>query len=114
MLLTDCLADLMGGAERQIYELAKALDKDKFNITIASLECVGQAPRHLIEGIGCRFVDFRVKRIYGLSGFIQGSVSGAFCDEKNPYPANLPFQLRYLGSIPRPFGRRKNDHFQPP
>lgn len=72
ILLTDCLADLMGGAERQIYELAKALDKDKFNITIASLECVGQAPRHLIEEIGCRFVDFRVKRIYGLSGFIQG------------------------------------------
>ena len=72
MLLTDCLADLMGGAERQIYELAKALDKDKFNITIASLECVGQAPRHLIEGIGCRFVDFKVKRIYGLSGFTQG------------------------------------------
>ena len=28
VLLTDCLADLMGGAERQIYELAKALDKD--------------------------------------------------------------------------------------
>lgn len=72
MFLTDCLADLMGGAERQIYELAKALDKDKFNITIASLECVGVAPRHLIEGIGCRFADFRVKRIYGLSGFIQG------------------------------------------
>lgn len=23
MFLTDCLADLMGGAERQIYELAK-------------------------------------------------------------------------------------------
>src|SRR3990167_7592508 len=72
ILLTDCLADLTGGAERQIYELAKGLDKDKFNVTIASLECVGQAPRHLIEGIGCRFVDFRVKRIYGLSGFIQG------------------------------------------
>lgn len=72
MLLTDCLADLTGGAERQIYELAKALDKDKFNITIASLECVGQAPRHLIEGIGCRLETFRVVRIYGLSGFIQG------------------------------------------
>ena len=72
ILLTDCLADLMGGAERQIYELAKALDKDKFSVTVASLECVGQAPRHLIEEIGCRFVDFRVKRIYGLSGFIQG------------------------------------------
>src|SRR3990167_6104996 len=72
ILLTYCLADLMGGAERQIYELAKGLDKDTFNVTVASLECVGQAPRHLIEEIGCRFIDFRVKRIYGLSGFIQG------------------------------------------
>jgi glycosyltransferase involved in cell wall biosynthesis len=72
LLLTDCLADLMGGAERQIYELAKGLDKGRYNVTIASLECVGQAPRHLIEAIHCRFVGFRVKRIYGLSGLIQG------------------------------------------
>ena len=72
ILLTDCLADLTGVAERQIYELAKALDKNKFNVTIASLECVGQAPRHLIEGIGCRLETFRVVRVYGLSGFIQG------------------------------------------
>jgi len=72
VLLTDCLANLMGGAERQIYELAKGLDKNKFDVTIASLECVGQTPRHLIEEIGCHFIDFRVKRIYGLSGLIQG------------------------------------------
>ncbi len=72
ILLTDCLADLTGGAERQIYELAKALDKDKFSVTVASLECVGQTPRHLIEGIGCRLETFRVVRVYGLSGFIQG------------------------------------------
>ena len=72
ILLTDCLADLTGGAERQIYELAKGLDKDKFNVTVASLECVGQAPRQLVEGIGCRLETFRVVRVYGLSGFIQG------------------------------------------
>ena len=29
LLLTDCMADLMGGAERQIYELAKGLDKGR-------------------------------------------------------------------------------------
>ena len=72
ILLTDCLADLDCGAERQSQELAKSLDKDKFDVTIASLECVGKAPRHLIEEIGVRFVDFRVKRIYGISGIIQG------------------------------------------
>ena len=72
LLLTDCMADLMGGAERQIYELAKGLDKGRYNVTIASLECVGRAPRRLIEAIYCRFVDFRVKRIYGLSGMVQG------------------------------------------
>jgi len=72
VFLTDSLADLMGGAERQIYELAKALDKDKFNVTIASLECVGKAPRHTIEEIGCRYIELPVKRIYGLFGLIQG------------------------------------------
>jgi glycosyltransferase involved in cell wall biosynthesis len=72
VLLTDCLADLMGGAERQIYELAKGLDKSKYNVTVASLECVGRAPRHLIEEAGCRFIDFRVKRVYGISGLVQG------------------------------------------
>ena len=62
----------MGGAERQIFELSKRLDKDKFDVTVVSLECEGSAPGEIIESAGCRLFLFRVKRIYGLSGFIQG------------------------------------------
>ena len=72
LFLTDCLADLMGGAERQIYELARSSDKDRFQVTVASLECVGSAPADLFKELGCGFETFRVKRIYGLSGLIQG------------------------------------------
>ena len=45
VFLTDCLADLTGGAERQIFELANRLDKKTYSVTIASLECEGEAPR---------------------------------------------------------------------
>lgn len=72
VFLTDCLADLTGGAERQIFELAKRLDKEKYSVTIASLECEGAAPRQLIESIGCRLVTFPVKRIYSPAGIVQG------------------------------------------
>ena len=72
VLLTDCLADLEGGAEKQIFELAKGLNRDRYGVVIASLECLGNAPRERIEEAGCRLEIFPVKRIYGLSGFFQG------------------------------------------
>ncbi len=72
VLLTDCLAYLTGGAERQIFELCRGLDKDKYEIIVASLECVGPAPRDVIESVGVRLAPFPVKRIYGLSGLREG------------------------------------------
>lgn len=72
VLLTDCLASDTGGAERNILELASRLDKKKFNITIISLECEGEAPKEYIRSLGCEVLAFKVKRIYGFSGFIQG------------------------------------------
>ena len=72
VLLTDCIADLEGGAERQIFELAKRLDKNKYQVFVVSLESFGKAPRETIEAAGCRFFDFCVVRIYGWSGFCQG------------------------------------------
>lgn len=71
-LLADCLENFAGGAEKQIYELAKGLDKSRFRVTVISLDTQGQASREAIEAIGCEFVVFRVTRIYGLSGFVQG------------------------------------------
>jgi len=72
VLLTDCIADLQGGAEKQIYELARGLDKSAYEVHVASLDCTGQAPREIIESTGSRLHIFRVVRIYGLSGIIQG------------------------------------------
>jgi len=70
--VTDCLTHIHAGAERQIYELAKGIDKDRFRLTIVSLECGGTAPKELIEQTGCRLKAFPVKRIYGFSGVING------------------------------------------
>lgn len=72
VLLTDCLVHLAGGAEKQIFELVKGLDKSKYNVFVASLESYGQAPRDLIEAVGGHLEVFRVVRIYGLTGLIQG------------------------------------------
>jgi len=72
VLLTDCLEYLAGGAEKQIFELMRGLDKNKYEIHVASLECGGQAPQEIIEKTGSQLHVFRVERIYGLSGFIQG------------------------------------------
>jgi len=72
VLLCDCLSDLAGGAEKQIYELARGLDKNKYEVHIVSLDCGGQAPRGLIESTGSRLHIFRVVRIYGISGLIEG------------------------------------------
>jgi glycosyltransferase involved in cell wall biosynthesis len=72
LLLTDCLADLAGGAEKQIYELAKGLDKNIYEVHVVSLDCWGQAPKEIIEKTGSQLHIFRVVRVYGLSGFVQG------------------------------------------
>ena len=71
VLLVDCIKDLEGGAERQIFELAKGLDKEKFSVAVVSLECEGEAPKDIIESAGCRLATFPVRRIYGLSGILK-------------------------------------------
>lgn len=72
VFIADSIANLESGAEKQIYELAKRLDKGKFSITLASLDCIGTPPRKEIEAAGCRLEIFKVKKIYGFSGLIQG------------------------------------------
>jgi len=72
VLISDCIANLTGGAEKQIYELAKRLDKTKYKVTVISLDCLGQANGEWFTSIGCAYQRFRVVRIYGLSGLLQG------------------------------------------
>jgi len=72
VLVSDCIANLTGGAEKQIFELAKRLDKNKFDVTVISLDCLGQTSPEWFTSVGCHYHRFRVVRIYGLSGLIQG------------------------------------------
>lgn len=73
VLLTDCLVDsAAGGAERNVFELAKRLDKNKFTVTIASLECEGEGSGEYVESFGCQLATFKVKKIYSLSGIWEG------------------------------------------
>lgn len=73
VLLTDCLVDpAAGGAERNVFELAKRLDKNKFIVTIASLECEGEGSSEYVESYGCQLATFKVKKIYSLSGIWEG------------------------------------------
>ena len=72
VLLTDCLEDFAGGAEKQTYQLANGLDKNKYQISVISLDCQGKASPQTIQASGGHLFVFRVKRIYGLSGLIQG------------------------------------------
>lgn len=72
VLLTDCLFGLTGGAEKQIYELARGLDKEKFTVHVASLDTIDAATQRVLEDAGAKVKIFKVKRIYGLSGLWQG------------------------------------------
>lgn len=72
VLLTDCLGNITGGAEKQIFELSKRLPKDQYNVFVVSMEATGNTPEDLIRSIDCQLKIFRVIRIYGLSGLIQG------------------------------------------
>ncbi len=72
VFLTDCLETMAGGAEKQIFELTKRLDKSRFSVTVASLECQGQASPKVIESVGGKLRVFPVKRIYGVSGWREG------------------------------------------
>jgi glycosyltransferase involved in cell wall biosynthesis len=73
VFLTDCLvSNEAGGAERSIFELTKRINKQQFDVTIASLDWGGTAPQKHIESLGCRLAVFPVQRIYGLSGIREG------------------------------------------
>ncbi len=73
VLLTDCFSSVTaGGAERQIYELARRLNKSKHDVTIASLEMTAPSKRDTVDINGFKFILFPLRRIYGISGFVQG------------------------------------------
>ncbi len=70
--MTDCLADLGAGAEKQIFELARRLDKERYSVTVVSQDTISPITRQQLDQANCSVLVLRVKRIYGLSGLIQG------------------------------------------
>jgi glycosyltransferase involved in cell wall biosynthesis/dTDP-4-amino-4,6-dideoxygalactose transaminase len=70
-LLVDILNSLSGGAERQILELAKNIDKSKYQLIVGCLSSENSLLRE-IETHGVKTISFKVKRIYDLFGINQG------------------------------------------
>lgn len=71
LLLVDVFEHLTGGAERQIYELASRLDKDRFELIIGCVHGLSQAFEEL-EIPGVRTISFNLRRIYDFRGIRQG------------------------------------------
>ena len=80
-LLTDCLNSFQGGAERQIRELVKNLDRQKFEVHVG---CLSRDDRVLkeLEEFHVSTVSFTVDRIYGARGIAQGLRLRKFLKEK--------------------------------
>ncbi len=71
-LLTDVLEDLQAGAEKQIYQLISHLDPSRYRVFVLSLNPICESTQQLMREAGCEFQVFRVVRIYGISGMVQG------------------------------------------
>ena len=69
-LLIDTLWDIKGGAERQVYELLKRIDRNKFDVSLFVLHH-REIPQE-VKGVGRRVAGIGIKRIYGLRGIIEG------------------------------------------
>ncbi len=72
VLLTDCLSDLTGGAEKQIYELTKGLNKEFYKVFIVTLDECGETPRSFITSVGGKILEYKLERIYSIDGMIKG------------------------------------------
>lgn len=70
VLLIDVLNDIAGGAERQVYELIKRLNKDRFEVNLFVLHHK-EIPRE-IKGLGIKAKGLGIRRIYSISGLIEG------------------------------------------
>lgn len=70
LILIDVLADVLGGAERQVYELLRGIDKSTFEIYLCILH-QKKIPEEL-SAISSQLSALGVKKIYGLKGIVEG------------------------------------------
>ncbi|MBI5874107.1 MAG: glycosyltransferase [Candidatus Omnitrophica bacterium] len=79
-LLIDVLEDIKGGAERQVYELLKRIDRKKFEIYLYVLHQKDVPVQIKETGIFIKCLG--VKRIYGSTGIKQGLRFMSFLKEE--------------------------------
>ncbi|MBF0478096.1 MAG: glycosyltransferase [Candidatus Omnitrophica bacterium] len=70
-VVIDILVTFGAGAEKQILELVRLLDKDRFQLSIFSLKPLPENIKKNITDFGCQISEFRVERIYSFFGFMQ-------------------------------------------
>lgn len=71
VLLIDVLENINGGAERQVYELIKGINKEKFAVSLYILH-QKEAPEE-IKALDCEVRGIGIKRIYSFNGIWKGS-----------------------------------------
>lgn len=79
-ILIDVLKNTEGGAERQVYEFAKRIDKEKFSVYLFVLH--QQNIPDEVKQIGIKAMALSIKRSYGLRGILAGFKLRRFLKQK--------------------------------
>lgn len=82
MLLVDLAYSPFGGAEKQIFELARNIDRDKYELIVGCLSKKDNLLSQIREG-GVKTITFHVKYIYDLFGIKQGIAFKNFLKKEN-------------------------------
>ena len=71
VILVDVLHTFAAGSERQILELCKNIDKDRFKVSVFCLKG-DESVLNKLRDLNIEAFCLNVKRIYGISGFTSG------------------------------------------
>ncbi len=69
-LIIDVLEDIKGGAERQLFELIKGIDKDRFEVFLFILH-QNSIPKDIVD-LNVNTQALKIKRIYDFKGIYKG------------------------------------------
>ncbi len=70
VILIDVLEDILAGAERQVYELIKGINRERFDVRLYILH-QKQVPEEM-KTLDCEVMGLGIKRIYSFNGIWQG------------------------------------------
>ncbi|MCK5013108.1 MAG: glycosyltransferase [Candidatus Omnitrophica bacterium] len=99
LILVDVFYSINGGAERQIVELLKNIDKNEYKIYIACFSGYRRFFKQL-ETFGIKIIHLHIKRIYDFRGLRQGLKFARFLkDEKIDVLMTYHFGSDIWGSV---------------